>query len=583
MLYPAYTSSKKQSRYLENFGGINRRIKAGAGEFRDMENLLPTEYPCLSSSPLPEKILEESNIVKWTIPKYIDADLSLFSGVKKEDDGTFSIYINGEKKLGGISDVKDAFDFNGTIITYPDYKGYNYKMVSDDFKAEKKRKFASYTGDIKFETVKSSGKVDHCVITSKGSSKTLFREGDMLAISGCGNEKKNTIYPQHSADYSNEKNPVTITVISTSDAPTGFSGFTINVHVYNVNGELIGFDTDTANDSGTVSLYYPIMDFACAHKNRVWGLGASGESIYASELGSPDHFGTMGTNTVDAWYGNVGTPGKFTGLGTYQDRVLAFKEDEVHIVYGDVPSNFSIYRNYSIGCIDGKSIANAGGMLIWLYHDGFYSYSGGVPRRISDKLNTKYVSCVAFADNKRYYARCVKEDGTAEMLVYDTDYRLWNKIGVGWNDTKNVPYEAPPEDEPIMGGEYYGGVVYTYDSGGVYKLFGDEYGDFYAESAPMTFDTYRDKSVMYLYVRTIFNDDSSFLNIYTSVNDGEWVEHKGIAGADNPSTTFGGSPPFRQGRHRLPIRYSNGDSLRLRLEGHGKVTVLDIGIELIEN
>jgi hypothetical protein len=54
--------------------------------------------------------------------------------------------------------------------------------------------------------------------------------------------------------------------------------------------------------------------------------------------------------------------------------------------------------------------------------------------------------------------------------------------------------------------------------------------------------------------------EDAFLNVYTAVDDGEWMPHKGID---------------KGGKHKLPIRHSSGDRLRIRFEGHGEVHIMD--------
>lgn len=545
-MYPKNITTKSGIFPLSAFGGINRRIKGGMGEFTDMMNLLPSEYPCLKSSTVPENVLKQDNIVKWMVPRYSDVDISAFSGVLLTENSQYRLYINGQLKTS-VSSFYDIFDFNGQFISIPEFKGYNYR-TSETVKP------VAFTDYLTFKNYYSNDIYEYSTISYPNYSGTVYhqiKEGDSIVISGITDtnaQTNNTYFPTSSTDYSNLKQPVSITVTKVVEGP---ATITLYVLAYKANGSVFTFDENTTSAKGTLSKRIPVVSYACVNKNRVWALAESGETIYASELGLPLDFYHYGTASTDSWYGDVGTPGKFTGIGVYQNRVLAFKEDNVHIVYGDTATDFSIFRNYSIGCIDGKSVASAGDMLIWLYHDGFYAYTGGKPQRISDKLDTKYTECTAFADNRRYYARCKKTDGTYEMLIYDTEYDMWHKL----------------DDFDVLGGEFYGGTLYAYNSNGVFKVFGSAYGDFYAESTEMTFDTVQNKALMYLYVRALIKN--GFLNIYTSVNNSAWVPHKGIE---------------KSGKSKLPIRYSSGDTLKIRLEGSGDVTVLDMNLlTLAEN
>ena len=298
----------------------------------------------------------------------------------------------------------------------------------------------------------------------------------------------------------------------------------------------------------TIKKYVPKVTYGCVAHNRIWCCGETGEEVYASALGKPCEFNEFNGVATDSWSVSVGTTGKFTGIAPWQTRVLVFKEECIQVIYGTTPKDFGIERTYNVGCIDRNSISNAGGMLIWLSYDGFYAYGGGKPERISDKLNTKYLGAVAFSDGIRYYARCQKEDGECELLVFDTEKGIWSKLS----------------DLPVVSGDFYKGKLYTCTQDSMYIVKEGEYGDFYLESPELSFETFDDKSLIYINIRCKINH--GFINLYTSVNGGQWVSHKGIS---------------KTGKHRLPIRYSSGDMLRFRIEGSGDVTITDLELEIL--
>lgn len=560
-MLPSKAYARNAAVDINVFKGLNRRIKSETGEFFDMENAGHGDFPCLSSIKNSKVSLNPGlEIIKYIIPRYAAAPMSGFTGIAKNAEGKFELYIGGECKKA-FDEYTDAVDFNGTIFVFPAFMGYNYVMSS----GSESDKWIFPAGVVNcvvslariWETKSGSMLIEKTYDTV---SKNLS-EGLSVSFSGFTGEYEvnNTIYPANSTDYSNLKSPVSITITkikvgsgSSSSNPLtqvdfimrNAKGEKIMPHAGNVDDGRYGDDISGID----IDAYMPKAEHFCVSQNRLWICDSSGEKIQASALGRPIDFFDLGTSASGGWYGEVGTPGHFTGIIGLQNRVIAFKEDSMHIVYGSNPLEYSIEKTYTTGCIDKNSLCAAGNMVIWLYHDGFYSYSGGAPRRISEKLNTRYVSAVAFADNVRYYARCVREDGEAEFLIYDTEYGFWTKIS----------------DMQILGGEFYGGKVYAYDREKVYELFGGEYGDFYAETTEMWFDSFDEKSVIYALIRCRIKD-GGFLNLYTSANGGEWVPHKGISAG---------------GKHKLPIRYSKGDTLRLRFEGHGEVALLDVEMEL---
>ncbi len=565
---------------IDAFLGINRRVRSGKGEFFDMENLSHEEYPCMqsmkSTKDMEFDLPDGVEAVKMIIPKRLNDEISGFSGVVYNSNTRhYEIYVNGVSKRSDITEFTDAVDYNGSIITLPELKGVNYMAqgsAANDINMYRLTPYISFYNDYTGETADTiSPKIYISGSGGSGNGYTYtwyqnvfcanFKVGDEIILYGLDGEFKgnNTIYPQSSTDYTNISSPVSITIKSVSTGGS-YSNTTIilTVEIRNSEGNIIGWEKGSGNSygsdgntdytRGTIMRKIPRSTFGCVAHNRIWACSETGEEILASAVGSPLEFYELQGISSDSWIASTGTPGKFTGISAWQNRVVVFKPDIIHIVYGNLPSDFGIEKTYAAGCIDSGSIAEAGGMLIWLYYDGFYAYSGSRPKRISDKLRTKYVSCRAFSDGRRYYARCVKEDGTGEFLIFDTELSLWSKIS----------------DIDVVTGDYFGGKVYVCDKTKIYCLQFGEYGDFYAETPELTFDTFDDKSIIYATIRCKISD--GFLNLYTRANNGEWVPHKGID---------------KTGKHKLPIRYAPGDILRLRLEGHGNVCITEIKLDIL--
>lgn len=565
---------------IASFLGINRRVRTSKGEFSDMENLCHDEYPCMqsmkSAKDMEFDLPDGVEAVKMIFPKRLNDEITGFSGVVFNNNiRQYEIYVNGVSKRNDISKFTDAVDYNGSIITLPELKGVNYMAKGS---AENSvdmyrlypyiRFYNNYTGETK-DTISPQLYISGSADSNGGYpyswyEKTFcanFKVGDEIILYGLsGNfEGNNTIYPESSTDYTNTKSPVSITIKSIRTAGSSSDVIVIlTVEIRNSKGDIIGWAKGSGSSAssdgitdytfGTIMKKTPRSTYGCVAHNRLWVCSENGEEILASAVGTPMEFYKLQGISSDSWIATTGTPGKFTGIAPWQNRVVVFKPDIIHVVYGNLPSNFGIEKTYAAGCIDSKSIAEAGGMLIWLYYDGFYAYSGSRPKRISDKLRTKYISCKAFSDGRRYYARCIKEDGRGEFLIFDTELSLWSKIS----------------DIDVVTGDYFGGNVYVCDKTKIYCLQSGEYGDFYAETPELTFESFDDKSIVYATVRCKISD--GFLNLYTSTNNGEWVPHKGID---------------KTGKHKLPVRYAPGDILRLRLEGHGNVCITEIKLDIL--
>jgi hypothetical protein len=168
--------------------------------------------------------------------------------------------------------------------------------------------------------------------------------------------------------------------VSVTVSEVGNTGYIVCI-ARNSKGERIelkegtSFGTGENRNSGFIDLYVRKFDCVCSHGNRLWIGSQNGEMIQASALGDPFEFYELGTLSTDSWYVEVGTPGKFTGITSWHSRVLAFKEDCIHVIYGTEPLNYSLEKSYANGCIDKHSLATVGNHIIWLSHDGFYEYT----------------------------------------------------------------------------------------------------------------------------------------------------------------------------------------------------------------
>ena len=536
-------TSKNGTVSVRSFGGLSREPKNAVGEFSDMENMTHKYYPSISSvkgSSICASAPDGAQIVKYIIPKYIESDKTKFSGVAKEADGEYSIYINGVKKCGGISEFSDAVDFGGSIITIPEFKGFNYVVKNDYDSANIKPYKATTKNRTAFSSSSDGSNHEVICVSNDVNFFNKFDAGKCIAISGCTGyaAENNTWYPENSLDYSKES-PVMIKVISLTK-----TNGNLYVAVYDAKGKMTSFPRHEPSPDGiTVEELMPRVEHICMHKNRLWATSKSGEFIYASAPGKPLEFYKFDNLSTSSWYGSVGTPGKFMGIVSWNSRVIAFKKNSMNIVYGDNAKNFSIEKKYTVGCIDKNSIACISDSVIWLGGDGFYLYSGSAPKRISDKLCGDFSSCRAFACEGKYYAECVNGD-KEEFLVYDLEKNLWSKL----------------KCENLLGGECDGRDIYIWDESNVKKMFSGSFGDFYFETVPMYFDSFDNQSVIKLYIRCQMKD-GAFLNIYTKTEKSDFSAHRGIS---------------KSGKSKIPIRYKSGDCLILRFEGNGDVCITDV-------
>ena len=75
-----------------------------------------------------------------------------------------------------------------------------------------------------------------------------------------------------------------------------------------------------------------------------------------------------------------------------------------------------------------RTVAVADGVVYYLGNDGVYAFDGSMPVCVSRALGDKrYTGGVAGGESGRYWLSAVDAAGETELLVYDTQKRLWHR------------------------------------------------------------------------------------------------------------------------------------------------------------
>ena len=138
---------------------------------------------------------------------------------------------------------------------------------------------------------------------------------------------------------------------------------------------------------------YPDLMLASVYGSRVFGVDenlvyASSYNDYADwDLDTADEY-----SEANAWVSmsqsNVKADGVFTAISTYDNHVVLFKKDFMQLVYNN-KNPFRVVDVGSWGCDNAYSVAECGGILYFASPDAVYSFGGGTPREISQKLGIK--------------------------------------------------------------------------------------------------------------------------------------------------------------------------------------------------
>lgn len=538
------TSSNTKKVDILNFFGYDQREKIDDRQMSEMYNMSSDAIPAASPRKPREHIVSMSGISAITTPEYQPGSLDSFTGVA----GNYFYYKgNSVTNIKLLDGEKSIVDFNGNICIFPDKVYYRYLPDPDSGKIEnelKKMGRQITVTDAKFYSSHNeiSGVYTAYIQKSGAEFDDIFKVGDSVIISGCSEDQNNTYVISSKKDYASDSQIVSAVV---DEATTS----KLSLLLYTKNGNYGLFKNTTDNNSVTIEISIPNISRACVHNNRLFGTGTSGEYIYASKLGDCFNFNSFRGLADDSWYSEIGTAGEFTGIVSYRTAVVAFKSNYIHHIYGDSPQSFSIPKQTCGGAIDGKSIAELGGILYYMGADGFYEYSGGEPEKISSCIKTNYFTCKSGTDGQRYYACAGNSNGT-ELLVYDPLYSLWHKE----DNTEFIDF--------VRHNEHLYGVTKT----DMYKFSGEsnEEINWCVVSKKFTLDDFDFKGINTVYLRLDLKSGSK-VKIYSAWDNEDFKFCSEIQGNG-----------FMV--HKVPVRFKKCDSFRIMLEGTGQAAVHDIEI-----
>lgn len=467
MKYSTLNESYSSRELVENFGGYNHNLRIAENEFYDMTNLSPDYLPALS----PRK--------RRGVHAYPSQGTHYPNGLIAKDtlcyvDGT-TLYID-DYPVAGLTltnGPKQLISMGAYIIIMPDRKYVNTKDLTDK-------------GDID-ATWESSGTVTYELCRVDGSE---YEE-----VTASSTEPSNPTHmmlwidtsqtPHVLKQYSETTSmwvsiPSTYIKIKAQGIASAFSQYD-GVKISGIDPELeqlkdlegqvsalwdayhdeehsgaddyivvIGILDSVSTQENTLTLErkMPNLDFIIESENRLWGCrygtsldGSVVNEIYACKLGDFKNWNVFMGLSSDSYVASCGTDGQFTGAIAHLGYPLFFKEDCVHKVYGNFPSNFQIQTTACRGVQKGagNSLAIVNERLYYKSRAGVCVYDGSLPAEISsafgddhftglDSNNTDELrnGAVAGSNRNRYYISMKSDlDNNWHLFLYDAATGLW--------------------------------------------------------------------------------------------------------------------------------------------------------------
>lgn len=483
------------------FLGLNLTPATQDGEFADTLGLSTTDYPFLT------QIVERTSQTGYTSPTDIyiwDGHLYVVDGTDLKKDGTvIGTVTAGQKQMAVI---------NTKLVIFPDKV---YVDMTDDTVhslVAKNETYATYT--ITDKSIQATG------------IAAAFADGDVVDVTGTGIEGKRIVVQEVDPDTD------TITFID--------GAITLGTYSGNI----------------TVKSSTPELDFICSSNNRIWGVCNEDNTVYASALGDPttffDYTGESGSYSLA-----IGSEGDFTGICNYGGSVLVWKEDILHKIMGNYPSEYYMvdYPVYGVQKGSEKSLVVINNVLYYKGVFGVYQYGGNTPVNISANLgNDIYKNAVAGTDGRKYYINMQDAAGDYHLYAYDLLHGLWMK-----EENGQMPAITNLDQDLFF---VKGGVLYRTGSSVDPAL------EWMCEFVEKTENTFDRKGYLKIHVRLDMTAGSS-LKIYAKEDRRSYREiYSKTAG--NDVTLL------------VPIRLGRCDRWQVKFEGVGEVVIRAVGREYVE-
>lgn len=183
------------------------------------------------------------------------------------------------------------------------------------------------------------------------------------------------------------------------------------------------FTTSYAEPSSgsTYTNYPPQSNLMTVHKYRVYGFDKDYRTLRFSELGNPLWY--KAENYLDI----TEMKGQAKAITAYADHVIVWGEKSMHELYGESNFNFELINvSNNIGCVGKYAFCECKSRLYWLSDNGFYMYTGGIPRQFGikakkyfDEINwdLKKLICMGTYESKIYTAVPIKPSTSNNRLI----------------------------------------------------------------------------------------------------------------------------------------------------------------------
>ena len=576
MLYPALRASPARQQWTERFLGLDRRPRASEGAFEAMGNLCGQPWPLLSSRD------------KRGVAAELERPLGLLAMEKLAwIDGNTLYYGGMPTPVQGLSLEADMLpkrmvSMGAYLLVFPDGVYYNtadpsdYGSINRLYETGENQETAFSLCDGEGEPYPAGA------VTASAQAPAAPQPGDYWLDTSAQPrtlrrwqeewQAVESVYVRISAPGIgaglNLRDGVTLSGIQgpENDEALAQQLSALNAtHLVQAVGEdylvVVGvIDRPYTQTHGTIRAdrKAPQMDFVVSCGNRLWGCryGRQGEErvnmLYACALGDFRNWNRFSGTSQDSYFVHLGSDGPFTGAAAFRDCPCFFKEKCLHRVLGEVPANFQTQTTLCEGVRPGAEAT------LTAYNDALY-YLGshgvqrfdGLPQPVSQALGEKQpVAGAAGAMNGVYYFSAQETAGGWSLYTLDLERGLWHRQ----DDSHALAFAA-------LNGEMYmlcqNGMLYALN--GKTGQLETEDVTWYCETPPMGYAYPENQYLRRLTLRLLLEEGAE-CRLYAQYDgDGVWREKGALQGRG------------RVKMYLVPLTPRRCETLRLRLEGHGKM------------
>ena len=168
--------------------------------------------------------------------------------------------------------------------------------------------------------------------------------------------------------------------------------------------------------------------------------------IYHSAIYSVSDWTTVDDAGKVPIAGMIGTE---TAIVGYNDMVIAFSDQTMHVLYGNDYADFQLADPINVGCVSDRSIVQHDGILYFMDYQRFMAFTGGLPVDISKKvrkylrdINYQYKSKIVSHKWDKYIYVSIPYGATATdnniTLEYDTENKSWFVWNIGFSNFATI-------------------------------------------------------------------------------------------------------------------------------------------------